>query len=279
MSMSQNNKISLINPLIPFLNIYSRSDLLTQLVRRNILVRYKGTFAGLAWMIINPLVMLTVYTFVFSVVFKVRWGAAIGDSKVAFAMNLFCGLVLFNMFAESINGAVSSITNNPNYVKKVVFPLEILPVSVVMSSLFFGLVSFAILTVSVAILMHKLSIALICLPLLLLPLLLFTCGIAWFVASLGVYMRDLAHIIGIVLQVLIFLTPVFFSIEMVPEHVRFFFHLNPLTTIIQSARAILLLGQWPDWYRLSLVTGFSFVFFQLGYFWFIKTKRGFADVL
>jgi lipopolysaccharide transport system permease protein len=259
--------------------IWKGRDLLKQLVRRNIEVRYKGTMMGLIWMVVTPLMMLAVYTFVFGVVFKVRWGAGFGDSKAAFALIIFCGMTVFNIFAESVTGSVGIVTGNPNYVKKVLFPLELLSVSAVMSACFFGLGWIGILLLGILLLLHKFCLAAVCLPLIFIPLILFSCGIAWFVASLGVFVRDLAHMIGIVLQVLFFMTPIFYSVEMVPESLRPILLFNPLTPLVQSARQVLMLGQWPDWRVLGIVTLLSMAVFQLGYFWFMKTKRGFADVL
>jgi lipopolysaccharide transport system permease protein len=267
------------NPIRAISGIWKCRDLLWQLVRRNIQVRYKGTIMGLVWMVITPLIMLAVYTFVFSVVFKARWGADFGDSKVAFALIMFCGMAVFNIFAESVTGSVGVIVGNPNYVKKVVFPLEILPVSAVVSAFFFGMVSLIILVAGVVLFMHRFSLVIICLPLVFVPLSLLSCGISLFVASLGVYVRDLAHIIGIGIQILFFMTPIFYSVEMVPQSLRAILLLNPLTTIVQMTRHILIYNKWPSWSELAVVTLLSLVIFQLGYVWFMKTKRGFADVL
>lgn len=269
----------LLNPILAVLGIWGRRDLLKQLVRRNIQVRYKGTVLGLIWMIITPLIMLAVYTFVFSVIFKARWGSDFADSKAAFAITVFCGIAVFNIFSESIIGSVGVITGNPNYVKKVVFPLEILPISLVFSSLFFGVISLAILLVGVGLFLHTFSLTIICLPLVLLPLFFLCCGISWFVASLGVYVRDLTNVVGIGVQVLFFITPIVYRLEMVPESLRLFLLLNPLTTIVQMTRSVLIYDRWPDWTILGIVTLVSFVIFQLGYCWFMKTRRGFADVL
>jgi lipopolysaccharide transport system permease protein len=269
-----------LNPFSTLWGIWKGRGLLDQLVRRNIEGRYKGTMMGLVWMIVTPLVMLAVYTFVFGVIFKARWGAGLGDSKAAFALIMFCGMAVFNIFSESVNGSVGIVVGNPNYVKKVVFPLELLPVSSVLSACFFGLVWIGILLLGIVLFFHKFCLAAICLPLIFIPLVLFSCGLAWFVASLGVFIRDLAHLIGIVLQVLYFMTPIFYSVEMVPESVRGVLLLNPLTPIVQSARQVLIYNQWPDWHDgLGIVTLLSMVVFQMGYFWFMKTKRGFADVL
>ena len=268
-----------LNPFGALGGIWKGRDLLRQLVRRNIEGRYKGTMMGLIWMVVTPLVMLGVYTFVFGVIFKARWGAGLGDSKVAFALIMFCGMAVFNIFSESVNGSVGIVTGNPNYVKKVVFPLELLPVSSVLSACFFGLVWIGILLVGIVLFLHKICLVAVCLPLIFIPLILFSCGIAWFVASLGVFLRDLSHAIGIVLQVLYFMTPIFYSVEMVPEKFRPILLLNPLTPIVQSARQILMYSQWPNWQALGIVMLLSMAVFQMGYFWFMKTKRGFADVL
>ena len=234
---------------------------------------------GFIWMVVTPLVMLAVYTFVFGVIFKARWGTEFGDSKAAFALILFCGMTVFNIFSESVNGSVGIVTGNPNYVKKVVFPLELLPVSAVLSACFFGLIWLGILFLGIVLFLHKFCLAAVCLPLIFIPLVLSSCGISWFVASLGVFVRDLAHVVGIILMVLYFMTPIFYSVEMIPESIRPILLLNPLTSIVQSARQVLMYNQWPDWRMLGVVTILSMVIFQLGYFWFMKTKRGFADVL
>ncbi|MFA6281474.1 MAG: ABC transporter permease [Candidatus Omnitrophota bacterium] len=267
------------NPANTLLEIWKYKDLLNQLTWRNIESRYKGTMMGLVWMAITPLVMLAVYTFVFSVIFKVRWGAGLNDSKAAFALVIFCGIAVFNIFSESIDNSVSVVANNPNYVKKVVFPLELLPVSSVLSACFFGLVWIGILLLGIIFFFHKIYFTAIYLPLILIPLVLFSCGFSWFVASLGVFVRDLAHATKIILQVLYFMTPIFYSVEMVPDNLKPILFLNPLTPIVQSARQVLMLGQVPDWHVLGIITLLSMAVFQLGYFWFMKTKRGFADVL
>ena len=268
-----------LNPFGALWGIWKGRELLKQLVRRNIEARYKGTIMGLVWMVVTPLVMLAVYTFVFGLVFKARWGAGFGDSKAAFALILFCGMAVFNIFSESVNGSVGIVTGNPNYVKKVVFPLELLPVSAVLSGCFFGLVWIGVLLLGIVFFLHNFCFTAVSLPLVFIPLILFSCGIAWLVASLGVFFRDLAHVIGVVLQALFFMTPIIYSVEMVPVSFRPILLLNPLTPIVESARQVLLYDQWPHWSAVGIVTLLSTVVFQLGYFWFMKTKRGFADVL
>jgi lipopolysaccharide transport system permease protein len=269
----------LFNSIVTFQDIYKSRDLLKQLIKRNVQIRYKGSMLGLFWLFATPLFMLAVYTFVFSVVFKARWETGGDESKVAFALTMFCGLSVFNIFSESLNGSVGTISGNPNYVKKVVFPQEILPVASMLTSLFFGLIWIGILVLGVTIFMQKLCLTAVCLPLILLPLLLFSCGLSWFLASLAVYFRDIVHAVGILIQILFFMTPIFYSIEMVPESFQKVLRLNPLTDIVQNTREILIFGHWPNWTAIGILTLCSLFIFQLGYVWFMKTKKGFADVL
>ncbi len=267
------------NPFTTFASLWAKRDLLFHLVQRNIEGRYKGSVIGLVWAVVTPLFLLAVYTFFFSVIFKAHWGADFGDSKIAFSLILFCGLALFNIFSESVMSSVSVVTSNVNYVKKVVFPLEVLPVALVLSAAFLGLLWFGVLISCTGLFLHKPALCLMCLPLVFAPLLLLSCGVSWLVASLGVYTRDLSHVIGLLLQSWIFLTPIFYPIEMVPTAFRRILLLNPLAILVQSARAVLIYNQWPNWRSLAEVTLLSLIIFQLGYSWFMKTKRGFADVL
>lgn len=260
-------------------NLWQHRQLLWQLTVREVTGRYKGSVLGLVWSAITPLLMLAVYTFVFSVIFRARWGGVQSESRLTFALTLFCGLILFNLFSECLNRAPTLIVQNSNYVKRVVFPLEILPLSVLGGALFFAAVSMLILLISVGVAMQTVSLALPLFPLVLLPLLLLTVGLSWFVASLGVYLRDVGQLIGVVLQILFFMTPIFYPIEMVPEKLRVILRINPLAVVIESARKTLMRGEAPDWCALGCVTLLSAMAAQLGYAWFMKTKRGFADVL
>ena len=269
----------LFDPMLGVNIILKNKDLLKQLVRRNIQARYRGSSLGLLWSFAQPLMMLSVYTFVFSVIFKARWGIDTGDNRAAFAIIMFCGMALFNIFSESVTGSCGVIVGNPNYVKKVIFPLEILPVAQVLSTLILGSVWFILLFLGACFLFGKVSWTMLLLPLPLIPLVLFTCGISMFVASLGVYLRDIQHIMGIVMQVLFFITPIFYPISAVPEKYRWPLQLNPLTTIIEESRKVFLYGQFPDWTFLLISFGASVIVAHLGFVWFVKTRKGFADVI
>lgn len=253
-------------------------ELLRALIEREVIGRYRGSIAGLLWSFLNPLLMLLVYTFVFSVVFKVRWGTD-NDSNTQFALLVFTGMMVFNLFSECLTRAPGLILSHVNYVKKVVFPLDLLPCVMLGAVLFHTLVSFA-----VWLLFHLLAFGLppptaLLFPLVLLPLVLFTLGLSWVLASLGVYLRDVGQVIGVLMSALLLMSAVFYPLSALPEAYRHWLYLNPLTLVIESSRDVLIWGVVPDlglWLiELSVALGVAF----LGWAWFEKTRPGFADVL
>jgi len=258
--------------------LYRYRQLLAALTARDLKARYRGSILGLAWSFFNPLLMLVVYTFVFSVIFKARWG--LGEESTAdFAIVLFVGLIIHGLFAECVNRAPGIILANVNYVKKVVFPLEILPWVAAGSALFHSAVSIAVLLAAQLVFQHALAWTVVFLPIVLLPLLFATMGLAWFLSSIGVYVRDIGQAIGIFTMVLLFLSPVFYPVDALPENYRILLLLNPLTPVIGDARRVLIWGQPPDWGGLMLYSATSFVVAWLGFWWFQRTRRGFADVV
>ena len=263
----------------PYRVAVRNASLLKQFVKRNIAVRYRGSMLGLVWSFVQPLMMLCVYTFVFSVVFKARWGVDTGGGRGAFAVIMFCGMALFNIFSESVNTSCSIVVSNPNFVKKVIFPLEVLPLAQTISTFILGTVWFVLLFLGAIFVFGKISFTMLLLPLVLLPLFLFTLGLSYFVASLGVYVRDTAYVVQVVLQVLFFATPIFYPIDAVPERFRWPLRLNPLTVLIEEARKVFLYGTLPNWKFLGLAFVISLIVLHLGFVWFNKTKKGFADVL
>ena len=269
----------LFNPFV-FINIVIKNRaLLRQLVLRNISLRYKGSLLGFLWTFLMPLIMLSEYTFIFSVVFKSRWNIDTGDTRGAFAIIMFCGMSMYNMFSESISTSCSAIIGNPNFVKKVIFPLELLPLTQTISSFIIGTVWFLLVFLGTIFIFGKVGFTMLLLPLTLLPLFLFSLGFSYFVASISVYIRDTQYIVGVVLQVLFFMTPVFYPIQAVPEKFRFILQLNPLAILIEQSRNVFLFGNYPDWSQLGVAFLMSYIVFQLGFIWFIKTRKGFADVL
>jgi len=267
-----------ISPKQMAASLWFNRGLVKTLVKREVVGRYRGSFMGILWSFFNPVFMLAVYTFVFSVVFKARWNAS-SDSKTEFALVLFAGLIMFNIFAECINRAPSLILSNVNYVKKVVFPLEILPLVALGSTMFHALISLAVWLVAYFVLFGVPHITVLMLPLVVLPLLLFTIGLTWGLASLGVYLRDVSQFIGVITTVLIFLSPIFYPVSAIPEKYRLLLLLNPLTLVIEQARDVLFWGKAPDMTILSFYLLGSALVAWLGFAWFQKTRRGFADVL
>lgn len=254
-------------------------QLIAQMTKREVVGRYRGSVMGMAWSFFNPILMLTVYTFVFSVVFKARWGLGTDETKTDFAILVFVGMILHGLFAECVNRAPGLILGNVNYVKKVVFPLEILPCIALGSALFHAGISFIVLVVAQLLLSGSLPWTLILFPMVLLPLILATLGVAWFLASLGVYVRDIGQITGVFTTVLMFLSPVFYPIANLPADYQVWLRLNPLTYIIEESRNVLVHGIFPDivaWVTYTLV---GLVMAWLGYWWFQKTRKGFADVI
>lgn len=248
------------------------------MTKREVVGRYRGSVMGILWSFFNPIFMLTIYTFIFSVVFKAKWGAG-SDSKTEFAMILFAGLIVFNMFSETVTRSPSLILSNVNYVKKVVFPLEILPVVSILSSCFHTLVSIGVLILFRLIVGSGFSLTTVLFPIVIAPLLLFSLGISWFLAALGVYLRDVSQTIGLAMTALMFVSPIFFPITALPEKYRIFVYLNPLSFIIEQGREVLIFTHFPDWGGLLIYYVFGSVSALLGFTWFQKVRTGFADVL
>jgi lipopolysaccharide transport system permease protein len=260
-------------------SLWRNRQLITQMTRREVMGRYKGSIMGLAWSLFNPVFMLVVYTFVFSVIFKSRWGVGGEESKTQFAVVLFVGMIVHGLFAEVLNRAPGLILSNVNYVKKVVFPLEILPVVAMGATLFHSLISLGVLLTTVALFNGYLHWTAIFTPLVLLPLVIFTLGLAWMLASLGVFLRDVGQTIGIFTMVMLFLSPVFYPVTALPEEFRPWLMANPLTFIIEQAREVLIWGHLPNWMGLGSYTLVAAAIAWTGYACFQKTRKGFADVL
>lgn len=259
-------------------SLRTNADLLGQLVRRDVAGRYKGSVLGLLWSFLNPVVMLVVYTVVFSVVFRARWPGG-SESRTEFALVLFTGLMVFNFFSECVNRAPSLIVGNVNYVKKVVFPLELLPIVSMGTAGFHFLVSLAVWLGFYVIFFGLPHPAFVQLPLVLVPLLFLTAGLSWLLASLAAYLRDVGQVVSVLTTILLFLSPVFFPVSILPPGYQQVVRLSPLTYIVEQARDTMVWGRglnWQAWAAHTLACG---VIAWLGFAWFQKTRRGFADVL
>lgn len=254
-------------------------SLIAALIKREIVGRYRGSVMGIAWSFFIPLLMLIVYTFVFSIVFQARWGLEINESKTDFAIILFVGLIVHGLFAECINRAPGLILSNVNYVKKVIFPLEILSLVAFGSAIFHTAISLVIMLLAQLILNQHMPPTVLFFPFVLLPLALATLGFAWFLAALGVYVRDVGQITGIFTTVLLFISAIFFPISALPPPYQSWLKLNPLVFIIEQSRKTLIFGQLPDFGQLGIMLAAGALIAWAGFAWFQKMRKGFADVL
>jgi lipopolysaccharide transport system permease protein len=266
------------SPAAAFASLRANRELVWELVKRDFLGRYKGSFAGIAWSLFNPLLMLAIYTFVFTVAFRARWaGEAQGTGS--FAVILFAGMLVFNLFSDCVIRAPMLVTSSPNYVKKIVFPLEVLAWVALASAVLHFLVGFGVLLVIAAAFGEGLRAGALLTPVVLLPLMLLTLGLTWILASLGVYLRDVPQVVGVLVTVLMFLSPLFYPIEIIPAEYRALLQLGPLALPIEQFRSLVLWGRPIDWAAWGASLAVGAAIFALGYWWFQRTRRGFADVL
>lgn len=250
------------------------------MTKRDVVGRYRGSVMGLTWSFFNPLLMLAIYTFVFSVVFKARW-SGIGEesTKMDFAIIFFSGLIMYGVFAECVNRAPSTILANINYVKKVVFPLEILPLIACGSALFHAAISIVVLLLAQLVFEGHVPWTAVLFPVVMAPLALATMGIAWVLSALGVYVRDIGQITGMVTTMLMFLSPIFFPMSAMPEEFRGMIAINPLVYFLEEGRNTLIFGVVPDPLNLLYAWVASIAVASAGFAIFQKMRNGFSDVL
>lgn len=269
-----------INPLRMVSTVWSHRQLILQFSKREVLKRYKGSYLGMFWSFINPVFMLLIYTFVFGVILRTRWGTNLSDSSIAgFALTLFTGLIIFNVFSECVTAAPGLIVNNPNYVKRTIFPLEILPISMLGSALVHSLVSLLVLFAGLILFRVTLSWTVLLFPLVYVPLILLCLGLGWFLSSVGVFVRDIGQLVAIIVQMLFFMTPVFYPLTAIPLKFQFVFNLNPMTFIVSQFRQVILWQQLPTLWEYLLLLSVTMIICLAGYLWFMKSKKTFADVL
>jgi lipopolysaccharide transport system permease protein len=268
----------LSNPLSPYLALQRHYSLIAQMTRRDVIGRYRGSFIGLLWSFFNPLLMLGVYTFVFGVIFKSRWTGQ-GAGHFEFAIILFAGMNINTMFTECANRAPTLIIENRNFVKKIVFPLETLSWSTLGSALFHLFVSTVVLLMFSMLVRGFIPWTVVLFPIVVVAFMPFVAGLSWLLGSLGVFLRDLKHAIGIITAMLMFLAPIFYPKELIPEQYRDLLYLNPLTVIVEASRDVLIWGRMPDWGLLGGYTVAACLFAWASFSWFERTRKGFADVL
>ncbi len=261
----------------PLWELPGRSELIFSLAKRELLARYKGSALGIVWALLTPVVMIAIFTFIFAGIFGARFGAS--QSHWDYALYLFCGLLPWTMFQETLQQSASTIVAHANLVKRVVFPLETLPVAQAFSSLGNQLFATIALLIATLVIQQQLHLTALWFPVLVIPQLLFTLGAAWLIASLGVFLRDIAQGITLLLMAWMYLTPIIYPESIVPARFRVFINLNPFTSLVRSYRRIFLEGAAPDWSGLAYFTGFAIVSFLVGYWWFARTRKNFADVI
>jgi lipopolysaccharide transport system permease protein len=263
--------------LLP-VRLWRSRSLVGQLVRREILARYRGSMGGVAWSLVTPVLMLGIYTYVFSVVFRVRWGD-MAVSRVDFAVLLFSGLLVYNVFAECALTAPRLVTDNPNYVKKVVFPLEFLSIVAAASAVFHFLVGFAVLIGFCLVVYGTLHWTVALVPLAILPAVFLALGASWLFSSLGVFLQDLRHFVALLTTALLFLSPIFYPLGAVPEEFRPFVRANPLSLSIEHMRDAAIFGRVPNATEWAANLAFGLLFAAAAYWWFQRTRHEFADLV
>jgi lipopolysaccharide transport system permease protein len=268
----------LASPRAILASLWRNRALVLMLAKRDAIGRYRGSALGILWSFVHPVLMLTVYTFVFSGVFRARWSGGTG-STLEYALIMFSGLLTFTLFSECLNRAPSLMLANVNYVKKVQFPLEVLPWIAFGSALFHMVISLSVWLVFYMFVFGLPSPTAVLLPLVLAPLALIIMGLSWFLAALGVYLRDVSQFVGIVTSAMIFLSPIFYPLTVVREDLRRLLYLNPLTPAVEHVRAVLIWGTQPNWAEFGVFLLVGIAFFCVGFAFFQKARNGFADVL
>lgn len=253
----------------------SHRYLLGQLVRRDVLLRYRGAMFGVLWVLLNPLIMLTIFAFVFGRIFQARWPQQEGSAP--FWLVLYSGLIIFNVFAEAVSRAPTAVRGYPSYVKKIIFPVEILPLVPLGAALVHGGFNFLILLAAL-VWTKQLTFQVALYPILLLPLVLLTLGLSWFLAAWGVFIKDMSQIVPPFVQMTMFLSPVLYPASAVPSALRPFYQYNPLGAVIEACRAAVL-GRAVNWEHWETALVLGIVAALLGYAFFRHSREEFADVL
>lgn len=275
MSYQSSAKVPFWSPALALFR--DQRGLISSLVRRDLTNRYKGSVMGLAWTVITPAVQILIFTVIFAGIFNAKFGGE--KTRYGYAIYMFCGMLPWLAFSEGVQRAATVLTENVNLVKRVVFPIEALPVNLALSAIAQQLFGTLVLVILAAVFEHAFAPSILFLPLLLVPQFMVTVGLGWLAASFGVFIRDTAQFTQLVLMAWMYLTPIIYPETYIPSEYRRLVNLNPLAPLIRSYRRILLEGTAPDWAGLLSTALFALICFSLGYWWFERTKKAFADVL
>jgi lipopolysaccharide transport system permease protein len=278
-NMEQLNRSSMsaFNPFHIAADLYRHRYLIGQLTRRDVLLKYRGSYLGIGWSFLYPLLLLLSFTFVFEKIFGARWSQPSGHTA-PFALIIYCGLIVFNIFSEVVSTAPRLIHGYQSYVKKIIFPVEILPVVLVTTACIHAAINLVILLLAI-VLFGDVHPTLLLIPIILLPMLFFAFGVAWLLAAAGVFVRDLVHVMPVFVQIAMFLSPVFYAVSHVPTYLQWFYRINPLSAVIENLRSIALWGETPDWGSWTITLIVSLITAAIGYTFFMHGKEEFADVL
>jgi lipopolysaccharide transport system permease protein len=262
-----------------FFHAWKNRSLIWQLLKRDVQARYRGSALGLLWALVTPIIMLSIYTFVFQTIFKSRLSDTSGETTLSFAIILFLGLSIHGLLAEILTKSPLLIIGNQNFVKKIVFPLPILSWVTLLSGLFTFLISFSLLLILILIELKTIPITALLIPVILLPYCILMLGISWILAALGVYLRDIQQITGTLATFLLFLSPVFYSTSILSESFQTLIFLNPLSYAVEASRDVLIYGNLPSFSGLAIYSMVAILVAYLGNYFFRKVSPGFADVL
>ncbi|MFG0325691.1 MAG: ABC transporter permease [Phycisphaerales bacterium JB037] len=261
-------------------SLWSHRDLIWQFSLREVRQRNAGTQLGIVWAGLQPLMMLLVYTFVFSTTLNIRLSNNTQETAADYAVMLFAGLMVFQLFVDPLGRSPALIINRKAFVKRHVFPVEVLPLTLVISTALYSGIGLLLVVVANLVMTGGFSPTIYLLPVVLLPAILMAIGLGWILSAIGVFVPDLQNVTGSVVQrLLFFMTPIFYSVDRVNENYRWLLYLNPMTPVVEGARDVMILGNQPDWALLGVWIAISLVVCQVGYAMFMRAKGGFADVL
>jgi lipopolysaccharide transport system permease protein len=267
------------NLFIIIRHLWNYRGLIWMMSRREVAARYKGSVVGIGWAFVQPLLMLGVYTFVFSVIFNARWGLGTDETRSSFALVLFLGLITFRVFSEMLNVSSDMVVRNSNFVKKVLFPLEILPVVQLLSILIHALLSLLIVIIGALFILHHIPLTALLLPIIWLPVILFSLACGYYLAAVGVFFRDIRANTNVLTTVLFYASGIFYPISAVPEKFQILLKMNPIAILVEYSRKVFFWGITPDWSAYVVWLSVSVVMCVSGFVCFMKVKRAFADVL
>jgi lipopolysaccharide transport system permease protein len=260
-------------------NLMQHKSLIFRFIHRNVLLRYRGSYLGSCWSLLRPLALLGIYAVVFGQIFESKMGVDPDESAFDFTLALFCGILLFQFFGECAGSAPLLIVTNVNYVKKVVFPLEILPIATVGAALIHMIVGFVPLFIALIWVDGGVPVTAFYFPVIVMPLVFLSMGICWLLSSMGVFVRDLNTVAPLLITILMFGSAIFYSLKSIPQSLLPYFQLNPIASIIDQARNAVLWGVSPSWPEYGVILFGSLFVMIFGYYFFMRTKKGFADVL